>query len=154
MEISIREAISDDIPEILRQRRGMYQDMGYEDDAALGKMISVCEPYLAQALGQHSFRGWLAFSEARIVGGGGIILSPWLSHPYDLQCRRATILNVYVYPQYRRGGIGRRLMETMIEWCRAERFAAVYLHASKDGRQLYESLDFEPTTEMQLKLQP
>jgi hypothetical protein len=42
----------------------------------------------------------------------------------------------------------------MIEWCRAEGFAAVYLHASKDGRRLYESLGFEPTTEMQLKLQP
>ena len=56
MEICIREARSDDVPEILRQRRGMYQDMGYEDDAALGKMVSVCEPYLAQALRQHSFR--------------------------------------------------------------------------------------------------
>lgn len=79
MEISIREATSDDIPETLRQRRGMYQDMGYEDEAALSKMVSVCEPYLAQALRQQSFRGWLALSETRIVGGGGVIFSPWLS---------------------------------------------------------------------------
>ena len=78
---------------------------------------------------------WLAGSQ-RDANRWRVIFSPWLSHPYDLQCRRATILNVYVYPQYRRCGIGRRLIETMIEWCRAEGFAAVYLHASKDGRRL------------------
>jgi hypothetical protein len=43
-------------------------------------------------------------------------------------------------------------MHTMIEWCRKERLAAVYLHASKDGRTLYEQLGFEPTNEMKLSL--
>jgi GNAT superfamily N-acetyltransferase len=153
VEISIRQATLDDIPEIVRQRRGMYQDMGYSDGDALEKMVSVCALYLAQAIHEHSFRGWLGLNETRVIGGGGIIFSPWLSHPYDLQCRRATILNVYVYPDFRRRGVARRLMETMIEWCRDEKFAAVYLHSSNDGRHLYESLGFAPTTEMQLHLQ-
>jgi hypothetical protein len=43
-------------------------------------------------------------------------------------------------------------MRTMIDWCRGEGFAAVYLHASNDGKPLYEALGFEPTTEMRLKL--
>jgi GNAT superfamily N-acetyltransferase len=80
------------------------------------------------------------------------MVNPWPSHPYDLECRRATILNVYVYPGFRRKGIARRLMQTMIDWCRKESFAVVYLHASKDGKPLYEELGFEPTTEMRLKL--
>lgn len=154
MDISIRQATADDIPEILRQRRGMYEDMGYENEPSLAKMISVCESYLVQAIRQNSFRGWIALNETRIVGGGAVIISPWLSHPYDLQCRRATILNVYVYPEFRRCGVGRCLVQTMIAWCKAEEFAAVYLHASKDGLKLYQSLGFEPTTEMHLKLQP
>ena len=99
-----------------------------------------------------SFRSWLALEGTRIVGGGAILINPWPSHPYDLECRRATILNVYVYPEFRRQGIARRLMDTMIDWCREEGFAAVYLHASKDGKPLYEKLGFEPTTEMRLKL--
>jgi GNAT superfamily N-acetyltransferase len=57
-----------------------------------------------------------------------------------------------VYPDFRRKGIARDLMKIMIDWCRTEGFAAVYLHASKDGRPLYEALGFEPTTEMRLKL--
>jgi hypothetical protein len=41
----------------------------------------------------------------------------------------------------------------MIEWCRAERSAAVYLHSSQSGRRLYESLGFDPTAEMQMQLE-
>jgi len=148
----IREATTDDVPEILRQRRGMYLDMGYEDSPALAGMLSTCEPYLRQALANGSFRGWLALRGEHFVGGGAIVISPWPSHPYDLECRRATILNVYVDPEFRRRGIARQLMRIMIDWCRQQKFAAVYLHASKDGRHLYQSLGFEPTNEMKLKI--
>jgi len=151
-ELLIREATTDDIPEILKQRRGMYLDMGYDDSPALASMLSSCDAYLTDALANGSFRGWLGLSGDRFVGGGAIVISPWPSHPYDLECRRATILNVYVYPEFRRQGIGRRLMQTAIDWCRRQKFAAVYLHASKDGRHLYESLGFEPTNEMKLKI--
>lgn len=150
--ISIREATTFDIPEILRQRYGMYEDTNYNDGAALSAMVSVSERYLFKALSDGSFRAWLAFVGDRAVGGGAIVVSPWPAHPYDLECRRATILNVYTYPQYRRLGIGRQIMQTTIDWCKREGFARVNLHASPDGRHLYESLGFEASNEMQLKL--
>ena len=81
-----------------------------------------------------------------------MIVTPWLSHPYDQQCRKASILNVYTYPEYRRQGVARQIMQTMIEWCRSEGFVQVDLHASKSGKPLYEALGFQPTTEMRLKL--
>jgi GNAT superfamily N-acetyltransferase len=152
LAFSIRDATPDDIPEILRQRRGMYEDMDYRDADALNAMLSTTEPYLAEALANGSFRGWLASAGGRTVGGGAIVVSPWPSHPYDRQCRRATILNVYAYPEFRRRGIGRQLMHTMIDWCRREKFSAVFLHASQDGRPLYEALGFKPTNEMKLEL--
>jgi GNAT superfamily N-acetyltransferase len=151
-DISIREATPKDIAEIVRHRRGMYEDMDYKDARALDAMVSATEPYFSEALANKSFRGWLALAGKRVVGGGGIVISPWPSHPYDLECRKATILNMYVDPDYRRRGIARQLMKTMIEWCRTEGFATVSLHASKHGRPLYETLGFEPTNEMRLKL--
>jgi GNAT superfamily N-acetyltransferase len=150
--LHIRAATLDDIPEILRQRRGMYEDMDYSDAEALSAMLSVSAEYLAKALSDGSFRAWLASAEDRVVAGGAVVISPWPAHPYDLECRRATILNVYTYPDYRRRGIARTLMQTMIDWCRREGFARVNLHASKDGRHLYESIGFEAGDEMLLKL--
>jgi GNAT superfamily N-acetyltransferase len=150
--ITLREAGPGDIPEILRQRRGMYVDMGHSDGIALDAMVSLSAGYLAEAMAEGSFRAWLACDGEHPVGGGALIISPWLAHPYDLECRRATILNVYVYPEYRRRGIARQIMETMIGWCKREGFAGVTLHASDDGRHLYESLGFELSNEMRLKL--
>jgi GNAT superfamily N-acetyltransferase len=148
----IRQATSDDIPELLLHRRGMYEDMGYSDAKALAGMMKTSELYLREALGNETLYAWLALIDEKVVGGGLIIVSPWLSHPYDQDCRRATVLNMYVYPEFRRRGIARHLMQFMIEWCRKEGFQAVALHASDQGRPLYESLGFEPTTEMKLKL--
>jgi GNAT superfamily N-acetyltransferase len=150
--ISIRPATPSDIPEIVRQRRSMYEDMRYTDDRALTVMSELSADYLAKALRDGSFHAWLAFDAARPVAGGAVILTPWPAHPYDLECRRATILNVYTDPEYRRRGIARQLMQTMIAWCKHEGLARVTLHASDDGRHLYESLGFEPSNEMRLKL--
>jgi GNAT superfamily N-acetyltransferase len=148
----IREAAPNDLSEILRHRRGMYEAMGFSDTNALSSMLSTSEPYLMTALANGTFRAWLAVLGNRTIAGGAVLINPWPSHPYDLECRRATILNVYVDTDFRRKGIARRLMQTMIDWCRKEGFAAVYLHASKEGKPLYDALGFEPTTEMRLKL--
>jgi GNAT superfamily N-acetyltransferase len=150
--ILIRPATPSDIPDLLRQRRGMYEDMGYTDQAAIAAMLSTSHEYLEQSMPIGSFRAWLAVYENQAVAGGGLIINPWLSHPYDQQCRQATILNVFTDPNFRRKGIARCLMQTIIEWCREEGLAQVSLHASKDGRPLYEKLGFEPTSEMRLKL--
>jgi GNAT superfamily N-acetyltransferase len=115
-------------------------------------MANLTAGYLAKAMPDGSFRAWLACGNDRPVAGGAIIISPWPAHPYDLECRRATILNVYTDPAFRRRGLARHLMQTMIDWCRRQGFARVTLHASDDGRHLYESLGFENSNELRLKL--
>ena len=126
--------------------------MNYKDDSSLEKMASLTTEYLAKAMVEGSFRAWLACAASQVVAGGAVIVSPWPAHPYDLECRRATILNVYTEPEYRRQGIARLLMQTMIAWCKQQGFARVTLHASDEGKPLYESLGFEPSNEMRLNL--
>jgi GNAT superfamily N-acetyltransferase len=150
--VAIREASVTDIPEILRLRRSMYADMHYDDALKLDQMAALTSDYLATAIPMSSFRAWLAVCAQSVIAGGAVIISPWPAHPYDLECRRVTILNVYTEPGYRRRGIARSLMQTMIGWCKDEGFARVTLHASDDGRALYESLGFEVSNEMRLNL--
>jgi GNAT superfamily N-acetyltransferase len=151
-DISIRAATAAEIPEILRQRRAMYEDMNYTDAKALDTMAKLSANFLAQALADNSFHAWFALDGERPIAGGAVIITPWPAHPYDLECRRATILNVYTDREYRRRGIARQLMQTMIAWCKREGLARVTLHSSDQGRHLYESLGFEPSNEMRLKL--
>lgn len=150
--ITLRPATLADIPEIVRHRRGMYEDMGFSDTNALDAMIPLSSDFLSRAMADGSFRAWLACDREHVAGGGAVLISPWPAHPYDLECRRATILNVYVYPEYRRRGIARQLMLEILVWCKAEGLARVALHASDQGRHLYETLGFEPSNEMKLTL--
>jgi GNAT superfamily N-acetyltransferase len=152
LNFNIRRATLLDIPEILRQRRAMYVDMNYQNAQALEAMASLTAAYLEKTMAGGSFHAWLAAVGERTVGGGAVVVVPWPAHPYDLECRRATILNVYTDLEFRRRGIARELMRTMIGWCKREGFARVTLHASNHGRALYESLGFETSNEMRLKL--
>ena len=150
--ITIRPATAADIPEIIRQRRRMYEDMHYTNNSALDTMSHLTTDYLHTAIPDGTFHAWLACDADHPVAGGAVLITSWPAHAYDLECRRATILNVYTDPDYRRRGIARQLMQTMIAWCKQEGFARVTLHASDDGRHLYQSLGFEPSNEMRLNL--
>jgi len=152
-EISIREATARDLTHILGHRRSMFEAMGERDTASLEAMQTASESYFRSALENGTYCGWLAEeSEGQAVGGGGIVISAWPAMPRAPQARRATILNMYTDPAYRRRGIARRLMETMVEWLIAQGFCEVSLHASDFGRPLYEQLGFRPTNEMRLAL--
>lgn len=130
----------------------MFADMGSGDREALDAMEATSRPLFAGALVDGSYRGWLAEEAGRVVAGGGVIVLPYHSSPRDARPRRAWIVNMYTERSHRRRGLARRLMEEMIRWCRAQRMTAVYLHASDEGRALYESLGFTPTNEMSLRL--
>jgi GNAT superfamily N-acetyltransferase len=153
MEIHIRKAGVEDLEHVLHHRRAMFDEMGFRDTAVLDRVEELSREYLAEALRMGTYIGWLAEeSEGQIVGGGGIVVAAWPGYPGENRAARAWILNMYTEPGARRRGVAKRLLEAMIEWCRTEGFGAVSLHASPAGRALYETVGFQQTNEMMLKL--
>jgi len=160
--ITIREAGAPDLETILHHRRSMFRDMGEGSAEELDRMVEVARPWLARALADGSYRHWLAIdssaddlaathaSEA-VAGGGGVLLSPWAANPFDPCTERAIILNVYTEARFRRRGIARRVMQVILAWVEARGLRSVNLHASDEGRQLYEKLGFVQTNEMRLR---
>ena len=153
MEIPIREALLRDLPHLVRHRRAMFEDMGHRDPAVLDRVDQASREYFAHALQDATYKAWLAeLPTGEIVAGGGIVLARWPGHPTETLPQRAWILNMYTEPHVRRQGLARRILQIMIDWCRANDFANVSLHASTAARPLYESLGFLPTNEMRLPL--
>jgi len=154
-DYTIRLATVTDAPIIVHQRRAMFTDMGLADSGDLDAMEATFAPYVRQALGNGSYHGWLAETDdGRVVAGGGLIVHEWPARPGNpSDPRRAYILNVYTEPDHRKQGLARRIMMTILACCRAEGLKAVSLHASAYGRPLYESLGFEQTNEMRLRLE-
>jgi GNAT superfamily N-acetyltransferase len=131
----------------------MFSEIGCEDQTLLDRMQTATEQYLREAMPSGIYRAWMAETgEGRIVSGGGIAIVPWPGSPDFPATRRGWILGIYTEPEFRRQGIARQIMETMVAWCRSEGFGYVSLHASKEGRLLYEGLGFHSTNEMRLYL--
>lgn len=153
MEITIRRAAAKDLKHILRHRLAMFEEMGFRDSAVLAQVEAVSREYFTAAFRGGSYVGWMAEeSNGGVVGGGGIVVAAWPGYPGEAHAKRAWILNMYTEPAARRCGVAKRLMETMIGWCRREGYGAVALHASTAGRPLYESMGFQQTNEMSLTL--
>lgn len=150
----IRAATIADCEIITAHRRAMFFEMGYRDAAILDAMAAAFRPWLRRKMEEGEYLAWFATaSDGSVAAGLGLWLMDWPAHMVGPGSRRANILNVYTNPDFRRQGLARRLMETALDWCRANRIRAVILHASEDGRPLYEKLGFRPTNEMRLMLE-
>jgi GNAT superfamily N-acetyltransferase len=154
---TLREATSSDIPALVSHRRRMFEDMAALRGEALvaaevDAMDAAYARQLSRMLADGSLRAWVIEAEGRVVAGGAILIAEWLPRPRDLTRRLAYLHSVYTEPEHRRRGLARLIVRAAIEACRADGLRRLTLHASGEGRPLYESLGFRQTNEMRLVL--
>ena len=150
---SIRRATVADADVLARHRAEMFRDMGQLTEDLYDTLVQAARAYFAGAVPGGRYVAWLAEAEGRIVGGAGLQLRELLPRP-ALGGRRLVggpqglILNVFTERAWRRRGVAAALMRELLQWCRAHGIESLVLHASADGRPLYEKLGFTPTNEM------
>lgn len=151
-EYKFRLATIDDADIIARHRAAMFLDMRYVEEQQAQTIESHSLPMLREMLAAGEYRGWLIEFEGQIIAGGGMILRRMLPRLESyVGGREAYILNMFTERAHRRKNLARQLMQTMLAWCEENNIGRVSLHASDEGRSLYESLNFIPTNEMRLK---
>jgi GNAT superfamily N-acetyltransferase len=153
--IRIRRGTAEDIPVILRHRMAMMAEMGMGNPEANDAYAGLFPPFARRMMTEGFYHQWMVDTESgETVAGGAVYIVPWLGGPHDLRQQRVFIVNVFTEPAYRRRGIARRLMETMLAWCRDQGYRQVRLYASDMGRPLYAAMGFEPTHEMRYLFAP
>lgn len=145
--MTIRPATLDDLDTIVHHRRAMFRDMGYAND--LDAMSERFRTWLRRKMEAGEYLAWFALApDSSIAAGLGLWLMDWPPHVIASGKWRGNILNVYTEPAHRRAGMARALMQIALDWSAANQVSVVILHASEEGRGLYESFGFEPTNEM------
>ena len=154
--VTVRRATLADVPTIAHHRVAMFRDMGELDEPGADALRRATVSLLERMMPTGEYIGWLAApagQPAQVVAGAGAqvrtLLPRPLAHGMSLRVGpEAIVVNVYTEPAWRRRGAARTLMEQVIDWARAQGVGRLVLHASKDGRALYERLGFAPTNEM------
>jgi GNAT superfamily N-acetyltransferase len=152
---AIRRATAQDADIISWHRARMFQDMGNVLDDAFEILRVKARTRLEQWIDSGDYIGWLAIPADEpelIVGGAGVQLQPILPRPLDVSTigegRQGTIVNVFTEPQWRRHGIAGLLIKEILNWSKNEQIDRLVLHASDEGRSIYERLGFITSNEM------
>jgi GNAT superfamily N-acetyltransferase len=160
-EFQIRQANPDDASIIGWHRARMFQDMGLVPNELFESFRIKAVDRLGKALASGDYFGWLvnqSNAPQKIIAGAGVIIREVPPFPIRhknaqitiAEGRQGLIVNVFTEPEWRRRGLAKLVMNTIIAWSREQNLDGLVLHASDDGRALYEQLGFICTTEMRL----
>lgn len=147
--LETRIATTADAALIASHRRAMFAAMGGIEESVLDTIGRASEPWTRRMIEAGRYLGWIMTDDGRPVASAGMLILDWPPHPFDpVGETRAYLLNVFVEPGYRRRGLARALLSLCVEEADRRGIGVVSLHASKEGRPLYESLGFQITNEM------
>ena len=148
---TLREATLADAPTLARQRRLMFESISPLPPGHGTLLEAAILRYVVQAMPAGTFRAWVVEYDGAIVSGGGLQLRTLIPRPgYVYGEPEGLIVSMWTEPSHRRRGLGRRVVEAILSWGRANGVTRYALHASDDGRPLYERYGFQPTNEMRL----
>ncbi|HZS17195.1 MAG TPA: GNAT family N-acetyltransferase [Candidatus Udaeobacter sp.] len=154
-EFQIRRATTQDADMIAWHRARMFQDMGDVQGDAFEILRAKASVRLKEWINTGKYVGWVATpadEPQTIVAGAGVQLQRILPRPLDRSTigegLQGTIVNVFTEPPWRRRGIARLLIEQIIIWSEHQGIDRLILHASKEGRSIYQKLGFVSSNEM------
>ena len=134
--IGIREAVPDDAAALaeLRWEFRAGRDAAVETHHAFTER---CATWMRRELTTGNYwRAWVAFRESRIVGQVWLNTLPKIPNPIGERERYAYLSNLYVQPA-ERGGLGSKLLETVLAWTAANAVERVVLWPSARSVTLY-----------------
>ena len=140
---TIEEGRLEELDDLIGLRRAMFEALGTEP-AAIDRVVKACQRYFAEGMPSGDFRVWIARSnEGEPIASIGLVVHSVPPSPHNLIGKVGYIMNLVTLPAWRRRGIARALLEHVIGQLRTEGVPVASLHASADGRGLYERLGFE-----------
>lgn len=126
----------------------MFREAG-RDEADLAAMAQPFRAWLASKLASGDYFGFVTEQQGQAVGGIGLMVIDWPPHPlHPTNDRRGYVLNLYVEPEHRKRGIAQDLMDRSEGEFGRRGIGYLILHATAQGRPLYERSGWMTTTEM------
>ncbi len=142
----VRPATADDRETVVELRLAFIADVrGVEVAGFAPEFVEATRRYLDDVAAADRIRTWLAVDgDDRAVGIVSVLANDAPPLPEVLLAKEGYVVNMWVAPAARRQGLARSLLDAAMAAAPAEGWRRLYLHATDDGRPLYEEAGFVP----------
>ena len=154
--MNIRKSTIEDIEILIKLRLDyLIADGGSLTEEEKTIIISQLKGYYKKHI-DDDFIAVLAEIGGKVIASAFLVITEKPANPAFITGKTGTLLNVLTYPEYRRRGIAKKVIELLISEAKQLGVACIELSATLDGKPLYEKLGFtagnSKYTPMKLKL--
>lgn len=141
-----------DIDILAEHRKKMWLDIHPEYGSKVRTTEKRARRWIRDQIVKGSLVGLIVRSaDGEVAGSGCIWLREEQPKPESMRLTVPYLMSMYTEKRFRRQGVASLIVKGALRWCREQKYDRVVLHASKEGRPVYETLGFEPSNEMRLK---
>jgi GNAT superfamily N-acetyltransferase len=135
-----------DIPILVELRKQQLADEGLPTISNINLDIDEqLTDYYTSAIGDGSFISWVMENDGELIATSGVCFYDLPPNYSNLTGRTAYITNMYTKPDYRNKGIAAELLNTVIGEAKSRGYKVIRLHASAQGKSIYEKAGFSDT---------
>lgn len=145
---TLRRATIRDLDVLVRHRRGMWRDIGGRTEAQLDAADPVYRRWIRGRLKSGACAGFIVEERGAPAASGVLWVQRSQPRPGWHGTKQGYLLSMYTEPASRGNGYASRIVRASVKWARAEGIDRVTLHASPQGRRIYQKEGFERTWEM------
>ena len=134
----IRLATSSDWNALAEMRYRFRTELGSATESK-SRFVRRCASWMKKRFrtGSNAWRCWVVDDGDQLLGHVCVQLFEKMPNPVNEPEVHAYLTNFYVVPEVRSGGLGGRLLNKALSWCRARGVDAVILWATPGSRSLY-----------------
>ena len=151
--VRIRLARSSDCRGLAEMRYRFRTETGLATETK-SRFLRRCTSWMRKHFrsGSYPWRCWVIDDGKQLLGHVCVQLFEKMPNPVSEPEAHAYLTNFYVVPEMRGQGLGRKLLNKALSWCRAQGADAVILWATAESKSLYRRCGLlEPTDILQLR---
>jgi len=149
----VRLATVRDLDVLVRHRRRMFEEISNASPAELDAVDSIYRRWARTRLRSGRYVGFIVETRGgRIPASGAIWLMPLPPRPQTRGGYAPYLMSMYTEREDRGRGHASMVVRAALRWAKAHGYPVVILHASDEGKGVYERAGFRGTSEMRLRL--
>jgi GNAT superfamily N-acetyltransferase len=153
----LQVASCEDVELLARHHRCMFEEIWNHRKIPFNpEMMRVMESNYIQKLRvdlkSGSSYAWIISRNDRILSSGAVSTCSYVPVPHDPSPQIAFLHSIYTEPEERGKGYARTITQQVIEYCKQNKIARLYLFASETGKIIYEKEGFVSVDNTMMKL--